>query len=223
MAGRLDITLYRAGSHHLESSALDPAGHRRNTFPRYKNLRDQLSSRFPFDLCAELNRITLKTSAANLLGNFGPALTYEVFIHLGLVLAIPVSAGEWKWILIRKWRVFYHRSNHTANNQSKITSQRQTSISFSCLIFRLFYFFFKCWTSISTGSFSKAWNWLGQSWSSTAFSWFYCRKTGPITWLVCSGKSHSWWNSFVFWTGSFFILFIFIFLIPDDFFYYLFV
>ncbi|KAK4010901.1 putative thiamine transporter SLC35F3 isoform X1 [Daphnia magna] len=30
--------------------------------------------------------------AANLLGNFGPALTYEVFIHLGLVLAIPVSA-----------------------------------------------------------------------------------------------------------------------------------
>ena len=35
-----------------------------------------------------------KTLAANLLGNFGPALTYEVFIHLGLVLAIPVSAGE---------------------------------------------------------------------------------------------------------------------------------
>jgi hypothetical protein len=34
-----------------------------------------------------------KTKAANLLGNFGPALTYEVFIHLGLVLAIPVSAG----------------------------------------------------------------------------------------------------------------------------------
>lgn len=31
---------------------------------------------------------------ANLLGNFGPALTYEVFIHLGLVTAIPVSAGE---------------------------------------------------------------------------------------------------------------------------------
>jgi len=29
---------------------------------------------------------------ANLLGNFGPALTYEVFIHLGLLLAIPVSA-----------------------------------------------------------------------------------------------------------------------------------
>lgn len=35
MAGRLDTTLYRARSHHLESSALDPAGRRRNTFPRY--------------------------------------------------------------------------------------------------------------------------------------------------------------------------------------------
>ena len=31
---------------------------------------------------------------ANLLGNFGPALTYEVFIHLGLVIAIPISAGR---------------------------------------------------------------------------------------------------------------------------------
>lgn len=29
---------------------------------------------------------------ANLLGNFGPAVTYEVYIHLGLVAAIPVSA-----------------------------------------------------------------------------------------------------------------------------------
>lgn len=30
---------------------------------------------------------------ANLLGNFGPALTYEIYIHLGLVIAIPISAG----------------------------------------------------------------------------------------------------------------------------------
>ena len=36
----------------------------------------------------------LSLAVANLLGNFGPALTYEVFIHLGLLLAIPVSAGE---------------------------------------------------------------------------------------------------------------------------------
>ena len=51
----------------------------------------------------------LSLAVANLLGNFGPALTYEVFIHLGLLLAIPVSAGEMSFanlISIGCWLVF---------------------------------------------------------------------------------------------------------------------
>lgn len=33
-------------------------------------------------------------SAANLLGNFSVALTYDLFITLGLITAVPVSAGK---------------------------------------------------------------------------------------------------------------------------------
>ena len=43
---------------------------------------------------ADLIELDLFFPVANLLGNFGPALTYEVFVHLGVVLSIPVSAGE---------------------------------------------------------------------------------------------------------------------------------
>jgi hypothetical protein len=32
--------------------------------------------------------------AANLLGNFSVAVTYDLFITLGLITAVPVSAGE---------------------------------------------------------------------------------------------------------------------------------
>lgn len=32
--------------------------------------------------------------AANLLGNFSVALTYDLFITLGLITAVPVSAGK---------------------------------------------------------------------------------------------------------------------------------
>lgn len=50
-------------------------------------------------------------AVANLLGNFGPALTYEVFIHLGLLLAIPISAGEispTNSMSIWCWRIFFN-------------------------------------------------------------------------------------------------------------------
>jgi hypothetical protein len=33
-------------------------------------------------------------SAANLLGNFSVVLTYDLFITLGLITAVPVSAGK---------------------------------------------------------------------------------------------------------------------------------
>lgn len=33
-------------------------------------------------------------TVANLLGNFSVALTYDLFITLGLITAVPVSAGE---------------------------------------------------------------------------------------------------------------------------------
>jgi hypothetical protein len=33
-------------------------------------------------------------AAANLLGNFSVALTYDLFITLGLITAVPVSAGK---------------------------------------------------------------------------------------------------------------------------------
>jgi hypothetical protein len=32
--------------------------------------------------------------AANLLGNFSVAVTYDLFITLGLITAVPVSAGK---------------------------------------------------------------------------------------------------------------------------------
>ena len=46
----------------------------------------------------------------------------------------------------------------------------------------------QCWTSTSTASSSKAWNWPAPSWLLTASYWFYCRRTGPITSLACLGK-----------------------------------
>ena len=36
----------------------------------------------------------LPPAVANLLGNLGILLTYDVFITLGLLIAIPISAGE---------------------------------------------------------------------------------------------------------------------------------
>lgn len=33
-------------------------------------------------------------TVANLLGNFSVALTYDLFITLGLITAVPVSAGK---------------------------------------------------------------------------------------------------------------------------------
>jgi hypothetical protein len=39
--------------------------------------------------------MTLSVSVANLLGNFSVALTYDLFITLGLITAVPVSAGKY--------------------------------------------------------------------------------------------------------------------------------
>lgn len=39
-------------------------------------------------------------SVANLLGNFSVALTYDLFITLGLITAVPVSAGKYVYFLI---------------------------------------------------------------------------------------------------------------------------
>jgi len=36
----------------------------------------------------------LPVLAANLLGNFSVAVTYDLFITLGLITAVPVSAGK---------------------------------------------------------------------------------------------------------------------------------
>lgn len=38
--------------------------------------------------------LLLSFSVANMLGNFSVALTYDLFITLGLITAVPVSAGE---------------------------------------------------------------------------------------------------------------------------------
>lgn len=36
-----------------------------------------------------------------MLGNFSIAITYDLFITLGLITAVPVSAGTWKHELFR--------------------------------------------------------------------------------------------------------------------------
>ena len=45
-------------------------------------------------------------SGANLLANFGVAITYETFITLGLILAVPACAGKGTFIndVIQAWR-----------------------------------------------------------------------------------------------------------------------
>ena len=39
-------------------------------------------------------------SGANLLANFGVAVTYETFITLGLILAVPACAGNNLWLFV---------------------------------------------------------------------------------------------------------------------------
>lgn len=48
---------------------------------------------------------------ANLLGNFSVALTYDLFITLGLITAVPVSAG--KIILLKKTQKALMRNTST--------------------------------------------------------------------------------------------------------------
>jgi len=40
------------------------------------------------------SHIPVPVLAANLLGNFSVAVTYDLFITLGLITAVPVSAGK---------------------------------------------------------------------------------------------------------------------------------
>lgn len=39
-------------------------------------------------------------AVANMLGNFSIALTYDLFITLGLITAVPVSAGKFSFLKI---------------------------------------------------------------------------------------------------------------------------
>jgi hypothetical protein len=53
--------------------------------------------------------------AANLLGNFSVAVTYDLFITLGLITAVPVSAGKEYFQLYKVCQV-----NGTGNRMYKI-------------------------------------------------------------------------------------------------------
>lgn len=67
---------------------------------------------------------------ANLLGNFGPALTYEVFIHLGLVTAIPVSAGESSYLLhLFLYSILLSNSEMSGGLENKVCLNKILSLS----------------------------------------------------------------------------------------------
>ena len=52
-------------------------------------------SKISFTHHQQLPKVTIIIPAANLLANFSILITYENFITLGLVAAVPASAGDW--------------------------------------------------------------------------------------------------------------------------------